>query len=233
MPWIIGGAALAGDLLGGFFGSDSQAKANKANIKLAREGWDREERLSNTAVQRRVSDLVAAGGNRALAFTNGQSASTPTGGTPSVDPTFKPEWTKGSLGSAAQLAVSLDLQKAQTQNISADTRNKNIQADIMEQIEAPSSAEKLVGLKQKNAMFKIEMDKALADLDVARETANLLHQKTPRAMQLLEAQARLGQLNAESSEAIARMLGVAGKDVGAVGRLFLEMAKLLFMGGKK
>lgn len=55
----------------------SQQSTNRQNAQMQREqlGW--EERMSNTAIQRRADDIEAAGGNRALAFTNGQEASTP------------------------------------------------------------------------------------------------------------------------------------------------------------
>lgn len=233
MPWILGGAALAGDLLGGFFGSDSQERANRQNIKLAREGWAREERLSNTAVQRRADDIARAGGNRALAFTNGQSASSPTGGTPSVDPTFKPEWTKGSLGTAAMVGAQLDQVKAQTQNATADTRLKNANARLVENFGEAGTAADVENKQRQSQLYRAQIQKAEADARISETTADLLADKMGAAIQLLESQAKLGKLNADSSEAIAKTLGVAGKDVGPVARLFLDLAKLLISGQGK
>lgn len=138
--------SLAQGLLG-FFG---QKEANAANIKIARENRDFQERMSNTAWQRQRSDMELAGINPILAYKTG-GASSPGGSMARVE---------SALGAGVQ-----GYQGGKTASAKArDARSKSRDA---------SSKETATALQTKRLHQELDTMRQAADKDRTQAKLNI------------------------------------------------------------
>jgi hypothetical protein len=109
-------------LLSAGLGFLSQLDTNATNVGLGQQQMDFQERMSNTAYQRQVADMQAAGLNPMLAYIKGGGASSPVGAMPQVQNPFAAAVSSAESASRTSLTQKqVPKTEAETENIGADT----------------------------------------------------------------------------------------------------------------
>ena len=224
MGWIGPAIAAAGQIGSAAMASNSAGGANKTNIKLQQRQQAYETFMSNTAVQRRAADIEAAGGNRALAFTGGQSASTPSVPAAHVEPRYKGEG-GGALTEAMLVKAQLDNIRANTAQQVANARITNVEADIREGIKSAETS-----YRNNHFVEAYEWDdlktKITRSLDASSAAEAKRNSETVDALIAKAVQdAKAGQLNLEALQNIAKIGGIeAGKMQGVI-KMIIDLMK--------
>jgi len=166
---------IAGAVIGGGLSYMGQRDANRANVGMSREQMQWEERMSNTAMQRRVADLKAAGLNPMLSYQN--SASTPSYSPARVESTTA-ELGRG-ISSAAGAIGQQQLLKAQVSNTEAATRKMNAEASIAEASvphSAANAANTARSIELAAQKLGSEADRAINETDMSFTDAEMKRQ---------------------------------------------------------
>lgn len=139
-----------------FTGQTGIEQQNAANISMAREQMAFQERMSNSAHQREVKDMVAAGINPILSA-GGSGASSPGGASATLASTKS--GVQGAVMSLLSFALSAMKNKAEIKNINAST------AKTLSEAEAAKLMPQLIGRQIAKEGFSA---KGL-ELDMARK----------------------------------------------------------------
>lgn len=210
-PLINAGASL----FGAHSAESGQRDANRTNIFLQKEAQAWEERMANTAVQRRMADLKAAGVNPLLGVGEGQGAAVPNVAPARVESAKKDSSHIMAQGvsSAAQLALQTHLAEAQIRKSNAEA--DNVQAQTAQVI--PATVSKIVAeieLLGKTGK-KVDEETFLAHIEgnIKNEDLTVLINSVPYLIAKAKAESELAAAEVPGAAARAEMYRTA---IGAI-----------------
>lgn len=204
--------SVGSSLIGGLMGERGQEEANANSAEQAEINRQWQERMSNTAYQRAVADMKAAGLNPMLAYSQG-GASTPAGAM-SVYKNEKAELAR-NFAAVPQNAAAL----AQVDNIQASAEKSRAEADLAtaQAAEArertPTYSEQILLTRATIRKLEAEIPKIQADTDlssqqmfkVMAEIPNIIKEGDFLSARTTEALARAGLTQAQIKEVIPRI----------------------------
>lgn len=208
LPEIFSTVASVGADIGGSFLQDH------FNRNAAKKQMAFQEEMSSTAYQRAAKDLEAAGLNRILALGNG--ASTPSG--------------SGYQVSVPSLGSSVTNARVASANIEQTKENTQLVKDnrLLVQANTAKAAAETTNIAQST-----EESKSRIALQAAQaEWTKLQASKTPKELELIEAQIKQSLASGGNLEALSRKTGIEADTLSVLRAGLLAIQPLIEMGTK-
>lgn len=227
MAWIPAAIGVAGEILGAATSADAAHRANRTNIKLSREQRAWEEKMANSAVQRRADDIEKAGFNRLLAAT-GAGASTPSVSAPTVNPTFDPNFLRGTTAAAV-------MQREQLQNLRANTALTSAKAgqeqEVLANMQRPGPGgrnryQAAQDIKDLHARLKYDTDGIRQDMTAAQ--LKQFNDATEAVVQAVQQQAERGKLELEQIKSVIEGFGLGAQAKATLLKSLMQIIVPLF-----
>lgn len=207
---ILGGLSVAADIFGADSARQGQREANETNLQIAREQMGFQREMSDTAYQRAVKDMKAAGLNPMLALMRG-GASTPPGASAHME--NEQALASGYISSAFKKATEI----LSVRKMSAEARKIEAEAALTES-EVPFSAgnaqTRSLLLTDQLTRLGQDIEKMQYEIKSARLTSEQLEQMNPlllSAQKLVNQGMRLQMSRKELEEATSDFLKIPFK----------------------
>lgn len=181
-------AAVGASLFSGLLGSRGQAAANAANAQLAHQQMQFQERMSNTAYQRQIADMKAAGINPMLSARMG-GASTPSGQT-------------AVMQNTAKAGIEGAMMVANLKNMQATARKTNAEARVIEGTGMDKAYSEIGANVANSKRLKADTEKIFAEVNKIQGETNkidyLIKQIEAETEKIKAGKLLIGQQQAES-----------------------------------